>query len=379
VALRRMDGVDSARALADLLVGSGDWKRVFPGFVAAASHISDDGRLYVNYPQWVSETAYDAYMADPRNAGGQGAIAALEDGPPEFLMCTVVAQIEPHAPHTAYPSPASDEGEDTMTETATGERAAESPSADEAFAGEAAIAALWERNYDPRTTAIISALPVEPTWRCLDLGAGAGSMSAWLAERIPRGTVLALDVDTRMLDASRTPNLTVRRADAADVEFAPGSFDLILARALFQYLPDPEAALRRAIDWLAPGGWLVAEDFYFLPSEDAPTPAGQALVAAYIKGLNASGADMRWARRLPSTMAGAGLVSVGAEVTPLGPGQHADDNELMRLRMTLHGHELVEAGLVTAAHLADFIAGIDDPTARDITTLQFSVWGRKAD
>src|SRR6516225_10598200 len=36
---------------------------------------------------------------------------------------------------------------------------------------------------------------VQPGWRCLEVGAGRGSMAAWLADRVgPKGRVVATDV-----------------------------------------------------------------------------------------------------------------------------------------------------------------------------------------
>jgi ubiquinone/menaquinone biosynthesis C-methylase UbiE len=37
---------------------------------------------------------------------------------------------------------------------------------------------------------------VQPGWRCLEVGAGRGSMAVWLAQRVgPSGHVVATDVD----------------------------------------------------------------------------------------------------------------------------------------------------------------------------------------
>jgi SAM-dependent methyltransferase len=236
---------------------------------------------------------------------------------------------------------------------------------------------LFEKKYDPLTIEIIESLPIEATWHCLELGAGAGSMSYWLAGRAVDGSVLAADVDPRYLDGTRAPNLTVRQLDIAQEEFAPGSFDLILARAVFEHLPRPDKQLARAVRWLAPGGWLVVEDFYYLPSGDAPSSAGRALVDAYLKRLAANGADIRWARRLPAVMAQVGLTSVGARVTPTGPGQSAADDELIGIRLRQEGCTLVDSGVLTVDQLAEFIASLGRPETRDLTVLEVSAWGRR--
>lgn len=266
--------------------------------------------------------------------------------------------------------------QDTQESAAPG--APESATPGDARSVEAALDALWETIYDPQSRAIVEDLGIARDWRILELGAGAGSMAYWFAERADRGSVLAVDTDISKLDAGRAPGLTVRRLDVTEADFEPGSFDLIFARAFFEHLADPEEVLRRAVEWLAPGGHLVVEDFYFLPSEHCATEVGRSLVGAYLKGWEAAGADMHWGRRLPATLARAGLSSVDLRVTPLGPGQHAVDNELMRLRMKLQGAGLVENGLVSAEDLAAFVANLDDPSARDVTTLLFSASGRRA-
>jgi SAM-dependent methyltransferase len=202
-------------------------------------------------------------------------------------------------------------------------------------------------------------------------------MAYWLAERVPEGSVLAVDVDTDLLDASRSPRLTVRQADVEQEDFAPGSFDLILARGVLSVLRSPDELLERAVRWLAPGGRLVVEDFYFLPAEDAATPVGRAVVEAYLKAFRLHGADMRFARRLPARLAQLGLSGVDLHLRPLGPGQGEYENELMRRRLELQGQPLVDNGWVSAEQLAEFITGLDRPEFRDVTTLLFSVWGQR--
>ncbi|PRW64217.1 hypothetical protein CEP50_06155 [Actinopolyspora mortivallis] len=93
VAKRRVGGRNNALAMADLLHRSGDWKRSFPGFVAATPFISPDWSVYVNYPRWVDENAYHAYMADERNSACQEDIARLETSEPEFVMCAPFEEI----------------------------------------------------------------------------------------------------------------------------------------------------------------------------------------------------------------------------------------------------------------------------------------------
>ncbi|WP_455354474.1 class I SAM-dependent methyltransferase [Streptomyces sp. SYSU K217416] len=236
---------------------------------------------------------------------------------------------------------------------------------------------LFEKKYDPVTTAIVEGLPLERSWRCLEIGAGGGSMARLLARRADRGTVLAVDVEPGRIDVGPHPNLTVRQADIQEEDFEPASFDLILARAVFEHLDKPAHLLERVAGWLAPGGWLVVEDFYYLPPEDATTDVSRTLVGGYLRRMRENGADLWWGRRLPATLARIGLTSVASRMTPAGPGQSPVDDELIALRMRQEGHVLVDNGVVTADQLAEFVGSLGDPRARDMTTLLVSAWGQR--
>ncbi|MFF6786391.1 methyltransferase domain-containing protein [Streptomyces sp. NPDC012510] len=237
---------------------------------------------------------------------------------------------------------------------------------------------LLEQTYDPRTVEILERLDIAPTWRCLELGAGAGSIAYWLADRVPRGRVVAADIDPRFIDADRSPQLSVRRMDINEEDFAPGSFDLVHARAVFMHLPRREEVLRQAVRWLAPGGWLVLEDVYFLPAEDSPYPEWQQAQRAWLTALAAQGIDLAWARRTPALLAAAGCTSVGVSVTPGGLGIDAVQDELLRIRLLQSGRSLVDAGLVTEEQIARAGALVESGPAPDVSTFVYSSWGRRS-
>src|SRR6478609_4991002 len=55
---------------------------------------------------------------------------------------------------------------------------------------------------------------VGPGWHCLEVGAGAGSVANWLADRVgPGGWVLATDLDTTLLDDFVRPPVAVQVHD----------------------------------------------------------------------------------------------------------------------------------------------------------------------
>src|SRR5207302_1313015 len=59
---------------------------------------------------------------------------------------------------------------------------------------------LLEQCWDPRSQEALSRAGVQPGWRCLEVGGGAGSIASWLCDAVgPDGTVVAVDLDTRFL------------------------------------------------------------------------------------------------------------------------------------------------------------------------------------
>ena len=57
-----------------------------------------------------------------------------------------------------------------------------------------------ESAHDATTMRRLRAAGVQPGWRCLEVGAGRGSIARWLGTAVaPHGQVIALDIDARFL------------------------------------------------------------------------------------------------------------------------------------------------------------------------------------
>jgi 2-polyprenyl-3-methyl-5-hydroxy-6-metoxy-1,4-benzoquinol methylase len=111
--------------------------------------------------------------------------------------------------------------------------------------------------FDPGTFDRIVQLGIGPGWQCWEVGAGGGSVTGWLAERVgDSGRVVATDVDVWALASSRGVNVEMLRHDLG-VEDAPGSgFDLVHARLVLEHVYDYAAGLAAMAGALRPGGWL---------------------------------------------------------------------------------------------------------------------------
>lgn len=112
-------------------------------------------------------------------------------------------------------------------------------------------------NQPPMPEALIRLLP--KSGDALDLGCGAGvPVVRWLATRF---NVTGVDISTRQIELARqrVPEATFIRADMTEVDFPPGSFDLIVALHSIIHVPRAEqpALIARIYDWLRPGGAFV--------------------------------------------------------------------------------------------------------------------------
>jgi ubiquinone/menaquinone biosynthesis C-methylase UbiE len=177
--------------------------------------------------------------------------------------------------------------------------------------------------FDEHTRSLLESVGLKEGMRCLDVGAGAGTITNWIAGRTGAGEVVALDREVRLLlgACERERNVTVVEADLTTQSTSglleAGSFDLIHTRSLLGVLVDPETALRRLLSWLAPGGTLVVSDLWASPLDGT---MGQALCSAMRAGValmaGTVGVDPGWAAR------SGGPRSAGGRHACRGAGAH---------------------------------------------------------
>jgi SAM-dependent methyltransferase len=240
-----------------------------------------------------------------------------------------------------------------------------------------------EASFDTLTQRHLAARGLRPGWRCLEVGAGSGSVARWLAgQAAPDGSVLATDIDTRWVETGGLPNLEVIQHDIVTDPLPGGAFDLIHARLVLVHLPARNQVLLRLVAALKPGGWLVAEDFdSSLPhcldpatgAEQAFVKVGQALVGA----LHRRGADTTYPRTLPHRLGSAGLSDVGASGHLVIYHGGSPEAVLQQANLDQVGPFLVDAGLVDAADLQTAQRLLRDPAFIANHPLMITAWGRK--
>lgn len=252
---------------------------------------------------------------------------------------------------------------------------------DEAWHAERARLGSLEAALDPGTIRHLSDLGVGPPWRCLEVGAGAGSIAWWLSEQVaPGGSVLAVDLQTTLLERLARSGLEVRRHDVVAERLPTGEFDLVHARWVLHWPPARATAIGHMVDALRPGGLLLAEEPDFGSLFDGlPEPLRPIVVAA----LNAleemsGGMDCRYGRRLYADLAAAGLVDLRAEGRAHLIRGADDASGAAWLRLTV---EKVRDQLVTQGFdellMNKALAVLDDPSFIAPSPLTLAVWGRR--
>ena len=94
---------------------------------------------------------------------------------------------------------------------------------------------------------VLALLDVEGSERVLDIGCGDGRVTAEIAARLPRGSVVGIDSSHDMIAFASShqlrPNLRFEVADASRLPFRK-EFDLVVSFNALHWLPDQDAALQ---------------------------------------------------------------------------------------------------------------------------------------
>ncbi len=106
---------------------------------------------------------------------------------------------------------------------------------------------------------LVQSIPDHGVERAADIGCGPGNSTEVLRERYPGAEIVGIDSSPDMIDAARKrlPDVGFKIADIAGWDET--GFDVILANAVIQWIPDHEALLTALIGRLAPGGSLAVQ------------------------------------------------------------------------------------------------------------------------
>lgn len=168
--------------------------------------------------------------------------------------------------------------------------------------------------------------------------------------------------------------------DIGKDELEQNAFDLIHTRLVLVHVAQREAAIRRMVAALKPGGWLVLEEFDAQSLPHDPIRFGE----HYLKTLQAnhramllSGVDLEFGRHLPGVMRQSDLENIGAEGrTALFTGGSSGAN-LMRANFGQMKDVMLATGLVTEREFEMDLGRLNDPAVTWPSPIMWSAWGQR--
>ena len=246
---------------------------------------------------------------------------------------------------------------------------------DQGFGAERARLSGMEALWDPGSQALLDEIGICAGWKCLEVGAGGGSMVEWMASR--GAHVTAVDIDTRFIEHLASDSITVRRIDLREDELPQAEYDLVHSRLVREHLSDRRQILDRLVATLKPGGWMVMEDYDWTNYgfEDG-TRGFSEIGDAILDFMTTAGFERDYGRRVAADMEAAGLTDIRGEgrarlINPTSPGF-----DFFRLSFESLREAIVKAGRLSAEQ-ADAAATVFDEDRRLLTPMMMAGIGRR--
>jgi ubiquinone/menaquinone biosynthesis C-methylase UbiE len=167
---------------------------------------------------------------------------------------------------------------------------------------------------DPSSCFHLLQTGVTTGWHCLEIGAGNGSLSQWLVQRVgPTGHVIASDVRTDLMEGIESANLEVRQFEVVHGDPPGAPFDLVAIRALLHHLPERREVVTRMAHWLKPGGWLFIQEPDFYPTWTVEPPSQKRFWEQFLQWAVTRQIDYYVGREIPRWVQAEGLSNISSE------------------------------------------------------------------
>ena len=243
---------------------------------------------------------------------------------------------------------------------------------------------MLEAWFDPGTIQHLDARGVGAGWHCLEVGAGGGSIAAWLCQQVgEQGRVVATDINTRLVAELDHLALEAMQHNIVADELPEEAFDLVHTRAVLGHLPEREQALSRLAAALKPGGWLAIEEFDIrsaAPDERCCAESAalyRKAVEAHNTVLSARGMDVHYGHSLLGDLRKLPLTDIDAEgrVSILHGG--VPGAEAWRLTYEQLRDELVASGEMGDSEVDETLALLSDKEFTFILQILMAAWARR--
>ncbi len=240
---------------------------------------------------------------------------------------------------------------------------------------------LLERALDGHTVSILTKAGIVRGMRCLEVGAGAGSILEWMAGVVgSTGRVVGVDRHAGYLRHLGGPTIGVLEGDLMEVGLHE-SFDLIHARYVLIHNEDGLAMLSRLSGLLDPGGMLVVEEADFTTSKWI-----DARYRARGNRVNRAGCELFKSMGLNPAYGAEVLVDIeraGLEIVGIFPRMHLDRGrspmaEMMGASVDTLRARYVATGFCSESDIDGYLDGTRDERSMQIYYTTISVIARKS-
>ena len=207
----------------------------------------------------------------------------------------------------------------------------------------------------------MSRLPIRPDWACLEIGAGNGSLSQWLAPQVHKGKVTVTDLQPDLIAGITGPNIAVEKLDLTE-GLPEESHDFIFLRAVLHHLPERKEAIGTLVQALKPGGWLFVHEPDLHPINCSLPEICRPLWDGFDAWASDLGIDYSTGRRIPELLQAHGMSNItSAGHTEIYPGGsvHA---EWLRVTIAEVSKSMLKAGNTSVEHLEAFDKASRDPS-----------------
>src|SRR5919202_2747497 len=212
---------------------------------------------------------------------------------------------------------------------------------------------------------------LRPGLTVLDVGCGTGAITRGIAEAVaPAGHVVGVDINAGLIEEARRAHGDVAGLsfELADVEALPfqGTFDVVTAGRVLQWLAHPDTALRHMAGAAKLGGRIVVLDYNHEKIIWKPDPpeSMRRFYSAFLRWRAEAGLDNAIADQLSMMFANAGLtdivVSPQYELTYRSDPDFATRIGIWADVAASRGHQLVADGAITEGQRAEAEADYRD-------------------
>lgn len=247
--------------------------------------------------------------------------------------------------------------------------------------------------------AFIDRLPALEGVRILDIGSGFGAFAFDLAASAgaaitaidtDRSTLgLALEMQARIeREGGFHPSATLRQeyANVYQLPYADASYDLVLARLVFQHLQDPLGAMREIQRVLCPGGTFIAVDIddQMVITYPEVSQAFATLQRAFAELQRSKGGDRYVGRKLATYMSHAGFRDIAIDIRPQAAYARVEQGDVSLqfsvLRFARARDEVVRQSIMSAQDYDRYLEQLSSEwgLSQFASNAQFYVEGKKA-